>query len=117
MKPIDHLINQLKLVRADILQCGSDPIYIGGWGLICTLGKLRIIAACSNGWDHISVSLEDRVPTYEEMKRVKELFFLPDEWAMELHAPAKDHINVHPHVLHLWRPLCTPIPIPPREMV
>lgn len=31
--------------------------------------------------------------------------------------PKRDHINCHPHCLHLWRPLKGRIPLPPSEMV
>jgi hypothetical protein len=31
-------------------------------------GGLRVIASDGEGWDHVSVSLPDRCPTWEEMK-------------------------------------------------
>jgi hypothetical protein len=67
-------------------------------------------------WDHVSVSLADRCPTWEEMCFIKELFFERDEPAMQLH-PVKDYVNNHPYCLHLWRPLDVEIPLPFPEMV
>jgi hypothetical protein len=81
------------------------------------LGKLHIIASWGGGWDHVSVSLHDRCPTWDEMERVKRAFFLDGETAMQLHVPVKDHINVHPYCLHLWRPHEGSIPLPPKWMV
>lgn len=78
---------------------------------------LHIIAASGGGWDHVSVSLVDRTPTWEEMELVKKLFFKEHETAMQLHVPGKDHINVHTFCLHLWRPHRLLIPTPPKDMV
>lgn len=78
---------------------------------------IRIVASSGEGWDHVSVSLKDRTPTWEEMDSVKRLFFHGHETAMQLHVPEKDHINHHPNCLHLWRPLLQAIPKPPWWMV
>jgi len=79
--------------------------------------NLTVIASCGLGWDHVSVSMRDRCPTWKEMELVKHLFFLPEETAMQLHVPRTDHINIHPFVLHLWRPQHVSIPRPPEELV
>ena len=79
--------------------------------------SLRIIAAEGMGWDHVSISRVDRVPDWYEMEQVKRLFFRDDETAMQLHVPPEDHINNHPHCLHLWRPLDAEIPRPPSILV
>lgn len=68
------------------------------------LGPLRVIASDGAGWDHVSVSAPGRTPTWDEMERVKRLFFRDDETAMQLHVPPAEHVNLHAHCLHLWRP-------------
>jgi hypothetical protein len=78
---------------------------------------LRVIASWDHGWDHVSVSLSNRCPNYDEMKMVKRIFFEDHEWAMELHAPISKHINIHPYCLHLWRPHSGDIPTPPEYLV
>lgn len=78
---------------------------------------LRILASAGEGWDHVSVSCVDRCPTWDEMEQIKRLFFKPSETAMQLHVTPKEHINVHPHCLHLWRPQKAVIPLPPGWMV
>lgn len=78
---------------------------------------LRVIASSGKGWDHVSVSLPDRCPTWEEMDHVKRLFFKDEETAMQLHVPTSEHISHHPNCLHLWRPQEQPIPRPPSIMV
>lgn len=73
---------------------------------------LRVIADSGMGWDHISVSLAHRIPYWTEMDFIARLFFKVRETAMQLHVPKKDHINIHPHTLHLWRPAKGGIPMP-----
>lgn len=86
---------------------------------VYTLGgnTLRVIAASGGGWDHVSVSLEHRAPTWEEMEYIKRIFFKDDEVAMQLHVSTRDHISCHPHTLHIWRPLKAKIPLPPKSYV
>lgn len=78
---------------------------------------LAVIAASDEGWDHLSVSTPYRCPTWAEMEHVKRLFFNDNEVAFQLHVPAADHISVHPHCLHIWRPHDRDIPLPPKDMV
>lgn len=78
---------------------------------------LLIIASNDKGWDHVSVSLPDRCPTWDEMELIKRLFFRPDECAMQLHVPVSDHLSHHPFCLHIWRPHGQAIPMPPSIFV
>ena len=68
------------------------------------VGPLRVIASTGAGWDHVSVSLPDRCPTWAEMDKVKRLFWRDAETVMQLHVPRTEHVNCHPNCLHLWRP-------------
>lgn len=77
----------------------------------------RVIASSGEGWEHVSVSLPHRCPTWEEMEEIRRMFFLDHETVMQLHVPVTDHINCHPYCLHLWRPLLQAIPKPPAWMV
>lgn len=77
----------------------------------------KIIASTGMGWDHVSVSLPDRCPTWEEMDKLKRMFFKDNEVAFQLHVTEKDHISYHPFCLHMWRPQHQSIPKPPSELV
>ena len=68
-------------------------------------------------WDHVSVSLPNRIPNWTEMAFVKSVFWDDHEIVMQLHVPVADHRNLHPNCLHLWKPLNEPIPMPPADMV
>lgn len=73
---------------------------------------LQVIASNHLGWEHISVSHENRCPTYEEMVEMKEFFFYDDEIAFQIHPLKKNYVNIHPYVLHIWRPYGTNVPVP-----
>ena len=79
---------------------------------------LRVTASSGEGWDHVSVSRTNRCPNWPEMEHVKRLFFRDEETAMQLHVPPAEHLSLHPHCLHIWRPNDgTEIPRPPGIMV
>lgn len=85
-----------------------------------TKDRLRIIASdgvISFGWDHVSVSLDHRCPTWNEMSLVKELFWDDDEEVFQFHPPKSMHINFHKYCLHLWRPINGGILLPPPILV
>jgi hypothetical protein len=90
--------------------CGAFNLPHGGQ-------LLRCIASSDGGWDHVSVSLDKRCPSWSEMDYAKRRFFKDDEVAMQLHVAVADHISLHPFCLHLWRPHGTAIPLPPRGFV
>ena len=85
--------------------------------------KLAVIASDCSDWEssgltgeafeHVSVSLDDRCPTWDEMCFIKDMFWKDDEVVMQLHPAKKDYINCHPHCLHLWKPNKSNIPLPP----
>jgi hypothetical protein len=86
--------------------------------VIANSGDMPEAVGSAYAWDHVSVSLPMRCPTWEEMETVKRLFFLPDETAMQLHVDTGEHISNHRFCLHIWRP-CDgrEIPLPPSIMV
>lgn len=79
--------------------------------------KLTVIASSDGGWEHVSVSTRTRTPTWEEMCRVKSLFWEDSDCVVQYHPPKSDHINIHPYCLHLWRPTNVELPRPPIIMV
>lgn len=68
-------------------------------------------------WEHVSVSLPNRCPTWEEMCFVKSLFWDDEDAVMQLHPPRSTWVNNHSFCLHLWRPVGAAIPLPPEFMV
>lgn len=80
-------------------------------------GQVTIIASWSGGWEHVSVGMKHRCPTWEEMCIVKNLFWDENECVVQFHPPKKDYVNCHPYVLHLWKRSGAEYELPPKEFV
>ena len=66
---------------------------------------LRVIASYEpNGWAHLSVSLQDRDPTWEEMCFIKDIFFEEEDICLQFHPRKSEYVNISKHCLHLWKP-------------
>lgn len=88
---------------------------------------LRVIASDGSDWrytgfpdppfEHVSVSLLRRCPTWEEMEYVKRIFWRDDETVIQYHVPRSDHVNRHEFCLHLWKPVGVEIVRPPAQCV
>lgn len=89
--------------------------------------ELRVIASDGTDWDkvgypppafeHVSVSLADRCPTWEEMSWIKSLWWSDDETVIQYHPPRAQYVNCHPFCLHLWKPIGVVLPLPPTQTV
>lgn len=78
---------------------------------------LRVIASDGDGWEHVSVSMQTRCPTWDEMCWIKDRFWLPEEEVFQFHPPRSEYVNHHPFCLHLWRPIGRTISLPPSILV
>lgn len=72
------------------------------------LRVLRSISTVKGGeqWIHISVSRSngDRLPSWEELSKIKNEFIGENKEAYQVLAAKKDHVNIA-NCLHLWAPL------------
>lgn len=75
--------------------------------------KMTIIASDGGGWDHVSVSVSDRCPTWDEMCIVKNLFFDDSETVVQYHPRKELYIDLHPFTLHLWKKQGEQFELPP----
>lgn len=71
----------------------------------------------SEEWEHVSVSLPNRCPMWEEMCRVKNLFWSPETCVVQYHPPESEYVNNAKYCLHLWRWLPGEFPRPPSILV
>ena len=100
---------------------GSDSRY-GNNGLFLVKSlklktPLDVICSQDMGWEHVSVSSKTRMPSWDEMCFIKDLFWGEDDAVMQLHPPKSDYVNNHKYCLHLWRPMNIEIPLPPSIFV
>jgi hypothetical protein len=119
-----HTPNKYR-VRSGVMATDDAAVGYGVFFLPMAAGKppLRCIAddgvgvGALTGWEHVSVSLPNRCPTWAEMDRVKGLFWDDEDPVMQLHPPRSQWVNCHPYCLHLWRPIGVAIPLPPPMLV
>ncbi len=80
--------------------------------------RLHCIATDNFGWEHVSVTLSaPRIPTWAEMCYVKSVFWEPEDTVLQIHPAESEYVDLHPHCLHLWRPIGTSFPVPPTFLV
>jgi len=53
-------------------------------------------------WLHVSLSRPSRLPSWEDLREVKDTFIGKDRKAVQVLPPEAEYVNRHPHVLHLW---------------
>ena len=71
------------------------------------------------GWEHVSFTPFKRfyTPSWDDMCRIKNIFFYPEECAVQYHPPESEYVNNVPNCLHIWRPTEQEMPMPPSWMV
>ncbi len=82
-----------------------------------TTRMLSFIFSWGEGWEHLSVSMPRKCPTWEQMCRMKDIFWRDDEVCVEYHPRRSDYVNIHPFCLHIWKPINKVIPTPPKILV
>lgn len=63
-------------------------------------------------WVHLSVSHENKLPSWGELVSAKRDFFGPEITAVQILPDDSQYVNLHNHTLHLWHYLdgpCWPI--------
>lgn len=78
---------------------------LDGWRLLATDSLGAVIVTCADvddvEWVHASMSWADRLPTWDELSRLRDAVY-GDGWAYQVFAPPSDHVNIHEYCLHLW---------------
>ena len=101
---------------------GSNQSYgcNGAFQLKCPTGaKLFAIVSDGEGWEHVSVTVQNskRNPSWAEMCWVKNQFWDEEDCAMQFHPPKSEYVNNHQFCLHLWRPTGQHFPTPASILV
>ena len=119
MKNLKQLYEELES-RKDfqIIRKGFD----GGMGVFTqgSLNKMTVIWSYGGGWEHVSIDGKNRMPTWDEMCHLKDMFFTEDECCVQYHPPKSEYVNNIPYCLHIWKPIeqySGTLPIPPSMLV
>lgn len=112
----NHLIEPYRLLKG---YYGSDRSFgnNGKFGIPCNGKFFTVLISDGVEWDHVSISLPDATPSWDDMCYFKNLFFKPNETVIQYHPAESEYVNNHPYCLHLWRPHCESIPQPPSILV
>ncbi len=69
-------------------------------------GVRVLVSGCVEGdgkrWLHVSLSRPNRLPTWRDLRTVKDIFVGRERLAVQVLPPQRDYYNFHPYVLHLW---------------
>lgn len=119
MKSLKQLYSELQQ-REDfkVLQISFD----GGAGVFTsgTMRKMTVIWSYAGSWEHVSIDGKKRTPDWEEMCKLKDMFFDNDECCVQYHPPKSEYVNNAPYCLHIWKPIEKnngKLPIPPSILV
>jgi hypothetical protein len=53
-------------------------------------------------WAHVSMSRPSRLPSWDDVREVKDTFIGRDRRAIQILPPQAEYVNLHKNVLHLW---------------
>lgn len=114
MKKIEEI---RELANFKVEQVSHD----GGYGVIYKDRKPygSVIWSFGEGWEHVSIAPFNRrrKPDWDDMCRLKDMFFYDDEVVVQYHPAKKDYVNILDNCLHLWRPTEGTFPTPPTILV
>ena len=116
MRTIEEIINN----RRHIYSAGVDIAPDGIRGYMEVDGiNMTFVASWDCGWDHVSVAPMNKrkIPTWDQMCKVKEIFFRDDEAVIQIHPSKDQYVNNKSNCLHLWRSNDKKMLLPPSFMV
>lgn len=73
---------------------------------------LRDCGTCSlvwtrngDGFEHVSIApvKSNKVPTWNDMCKLKDIFFDDEEEVYQIHPPKSEYVNISENCLHLWK--------------
>ena len=111
-----HVPEQYRVKQSRL---GSDYPYGNNGHFVVSTSRevIFIIASDGVGWEHVSISLKNRIPKWGEMCEMKDLFWDAEDCVIQFHPPKSAYVNNPAYSLHLWRPSDGAIPMPPAWMV
>jgi hypothetical protein len=83
----------------------AEAIFVRNPARELVVGFSESIEKDGRRWRHVSASKPKRVPNYEEMCLVKNIFVGEEVEAYQVGAPKSRHVNIHPHCLHWFAPM------------
>lgn len=79
--------------------------------------EFTVIASDGAGWEHVSISLRNRCPNWNEMCYFKSMFWDMEDCVIQFHPPESEYVDNDKHCLHLWREINGHQSMPPSILV
>ncbi len=99
-------IEEIKATKNIRIKAEAGDTGFGGSYYDSISGKwLNFIFSNQLGWEHLSISMPNKTPSWEQMCRMKDIFWNEDETCIEYHPAKSQYVNMHPHCLHIWKPV------------
>lgn len=123
-----HVPNQFRIrtgpMRSDASNGNNGAFFVPHRGVMAGKNEPPLKVIASDGglpgqqaWEHVSVSLPHRCPTWTEMCQIKALFWDDEDVVLQYHPARSEYVNNHPFCLHLWRPIGLDLPVPDSLLV
>lgn len=81
-------------------------------------GRVAYVTADKReGWEHVAVATICSCPTWEEMCQIKDYFWEDEEIVIQYHPKKSEYVNKCKTCLHLWKPILSVIPTPPKHLL
>lgn len=109
MKTVESIGSSPRIKIGNITKDGvSGEISLPLW-------RGSFVASTGAGWEHVSVApyTSSITPSWDDMCKVKDIFFEEDEAAIQIHPKKEDYIDNVKNCLHLWRCTMAEQPLPP----
>lgn len=111
-------IEEIKRTPNLIIEAETDNDGMGGKYYDKYSNKwLNFIFSYQLGWEHLSVSMPGKTPSWDQMCVMKNIFWNEDEACVEYHPKKEEYVNDHEHCLHIWKPTEVELPTPPTILV
>lgn len=111
-------IEEIKKTPNLIIEAETDNDGMGGKYYDKYSNKwLNFIFSYQLGWEHLSVSMPGKTPSWDQMCVMKNIFWNENEACVEYHPKKEEYVNDHEHCLHIWKPTEVELPTPPTILV
>ena len=100
--------------------CWKDIPGYNGKYQVNYYGEIRRVYEKSRKTKTLTPYQKKRCPDWDEMCKLKDMFFEEDECCVQYHPPKSEYVNNIPYCLHIWRPIeeyTGKLPVPPSILV
>lgn len=101
MRLIEEIVSNKRIFRANTKFINTALVKLTDSGT-CTVAW----GYNECGFEHVSVSplKLHRIPSWNDMCQLKDIFFYDDEEVLQLHPKKSEYVNIQDNCLHLWKP-------------